>query len=31
MIHVWPLFAGMAPESDAALERIAEFIGKHVG
>jgi acetyl esterase/lipase len=30
MIHVWPLFAGMAPESDAALERIAEFIGKHL-
>ncbi len=31
MIHVWPLFAGIAPESDGALERIAEFIGKHVG
>lgn len=30
MIHVWPLFAGMTPESDAALERIAEFIGKHL-
>ena len=31
MIHVWPLFAGLAPESDAALERIAEFVAKHVG
>ena len=30
MIHVWPLFAGMTPESDAALERIAEFINKHL-
>lgn len=30
MIHVWPLFAGLAPEADAALERIAEFIGKHL-
>jgi monoterpene epsilon-lactone hydrolase len=31
MIHVWPLFAGIAPESDAALERIIEFINKHLG
>jgi epsilon-lactone hydrolase len=31
MIHVWPLFAGIAPESDAALARIVEFIGKHLG
>lgn len=30
MIHVWPLFAGMAPESDEALERIAEFVHKHL-
>ena len=30
MIHVWPLFAGIAPESDAAVERIAEFIAKHL-
>lgn len=30
MIHVWPLFAGLAPECDAALDRIAEFIGKHL-
>jgi len=30
MIHVWPLFAGMAPESDEAVARIAEFIGKHI-
>jgi acetyl esterase/lipase len=26
MIHVWHLFAGMVPESDAALARLAEWI-----
>jgi monoterpene epsilon-lactone hydrolase len=30
MIHVWPLFAGLAPECDAAVERIAEFVDKHL-
>jgi acetyl esterase/lipase len=30
MIHVWPLFAGIAPESDAALELIVEFVDKHL-
>ncbi len=30
MIHVWPLFAGIAPESDEALARIVEFITKHL-
>ncbi|MEX2392869.1 MAG: alpha/beta hydrolase [Actinomycetota bacterium] len=30
MIHVWPLFAGIAPESDDAVARIVEFIDKHI-
>ena len=30
MIHVWPLFAGLAPECDEAVERINEYLGKHL-
>jgi hypothetical protein len=26
MIHVWHLFTGLAPEADAALARLADWI-----
>jgi monoterpene epsilon-lactone hydrolase len=29
MIHVWQAFAGMLPEGQQAIERVAEFIRKH--
>lgn len=31
LIHVWPVLAPTAPESAAALERMAGFTGKHLG
>ena len=30
MIHVWHIFAGMVPESDQAVARIAEFLNGHL-
>jgi acetyl esterase/lipase len=30
MIHVWHAFVGVAPESDAAVARVAEFLRSHV-
>jgi len=29
LVHVWPLFAPAAPESDQAVARIGEFVAKH--
>nr|ADM67447.1 esterase MY09-1 [uncultured bacterium] len=31
MIHVWQFMAAMLPEGQQAIERIAEFIGDHIG
>jgi acetyl esterase/lipase len=31
MIHVWHFFAGIVPEADDGVARVAEFIAKHVG
>jgi acetyl esterase/lipase len=31
MIHVWHAFAGMVPESDAALARLADWITARLG
>jgi len=31
MIHVWQFFAEMLPEGQQAIDRIGEFIRKHVG
>nr|ADM67446.1 esterase MY09-2 [uncultured bacterium] len=31
MIHVWQYFAAMLPEGQQAIERIAGFIGEHIG
>lgn len=30
MIHVWPFFAAMLPEGRQAIERIGEFIRRHI-
>lgn len=31
MIHVWHFFAGIVPEADDGVARVAEFIAKHAG
>jgi monoterpene epsilon-lactone hydrolase len=31
MFHVWQFFAGMLPEGQQAIDRIGEFIRKHMG
>jgi hypothetical protein len=31
MIHVFQAFAGMLPEGDRAIERMGEYLRKHLG
>lgn len=31
MIHVWQAFVGMLPEADAAIDRLGDFLRKHLG
>ena len=31
MIHVWHFFAGIVPEADDGITRVAEFIAKRAG
>lgn len=31
MIHVWHFFAGIVPEADDGIARVAEFVTKHAG
>jgi len=30
MVHVWHVFVGLVPESDAAVSRVGEFLDRHV-
>ena len=29
MIHVWHFFAGVVPEADDGIARVAQFVNKH--
>lgn len=31
MVHVWHFFAGVVPEADDGIARVAEFVAKHAG
>lgn len=31
MIHIWHIFAGLAPEGDAGLDRVSAFLSPHLG